>query len=86
VLLLDYHLDGATTGIDLYRRLAARDGAKPCVIITADHSEATRAEVAAAGCHLLHKPLRPLALRSLLARFATAAAADVATVEDASTS
>nr|WP_246505602.1 PAS-domain containing protein [Coralloluteibacterium stylophorae] len=67
VLLLDLHLD-EDTGLDLQRRLAAAIGARPTVIITADHGEATRRAVAAADAHLLHKPLKPLALRSLLSR------------------
>ncbi|MFC4727372.1 PAS-domain containing protein [Coralloluteibacterium thermophilus] len=69
VLLLDYHLDGGATGLALQQRLFAQTGPRPTVIITADHDEATRAAVGAAGAHLLHKPLKPLALKSLLARF-----------------
>ena len=38
----------------------------PAVIITADRDEAIRSRVEADGLLLLHKPLRPLALRSLL--------------------
>jgi CheY-like chemotaxis protein len=44
----------------------------PCAIITADHSEAVRQEVLAAGCQLLYKPLKPLALKSVMARFLAA--------------
>jgi len=72
ILLLDYHLDGALTGLDLRARLVRTLGELPCVIITADHGEAVRAAVAAAGCHLLHKPLKPLALKSLMARLLAA--------------
>ncbi|HRA37723.1 MAG TPA: hybrid sensor histidine kinase/response regulator, partial [Pseudomonadota bacterium] len=72
ILLLDYHLDGALTGLDLRERLVRVLGELPCVIITADHGEAVRAAVAAAGCHLLHKPLKPLALKSLMARLLAA--------------
>ncbi|HET7845345.1 MAG TPA: hybrid sensor histidine kinase/response regulator, partial [Xanthomonadales bacterium] len=68
ILLLDYHLDGGTTGLDVSRTLAATLGTLPVVIITADHSEALRSEVEEAGAHLLHKPLKPLALKSLMAR------------------
>ena len=39
-----------------------------CVVITADHSAEVRDAVAAAGCTLLHKPLKPLALKSVMAR------------------
>ena len=72
ILLLDYHLDGALTGLDLHEQLVRALGEVPCVIITADHGEAVRAAVAAAGCHLLHKPLKPLALKSLMARLLAA--------------
>ena len=72
ILLLDYHLDGALTGLDLRARLVRRLGELPCVIITADHGEAVRTAVAAADCHLLHKPLKPLALKSLMARLLAA--------------
>jgi Na+/proline symporter/signal transduction histidine kinase len=67
LLLLDYHLDGAVTGLEL-RSLLLCDEEVPAIVITADHGEAVRAAVAAAGCHLLYKPLKPLALKSLMAR------------------
>lgn len=68
LLLFDYHLDHGVTGLDLRAALGAEAHALPCVVITADHSDAVREAVLAAGVHLLHKPLRPLALRSLMAR------------------
>ena len=72
LMLLDYHLDANLTGLALRQRLTARIGERPTVVITADHSEAVRLEVAATGCQLLHKPLKPLALRSVMARLLTA--------------
>lgn len=68
LLLLDYHLDAGDTGLDLRKRLQARLGDIPTIIISADHGEALRSAVAQAGCQLLHKPLKPLALKSLMAR------------------
>ncbi|TNJ34413.1 hybrid sensor histidine kinase/response regulator [Arenimonas terrae] len=68
LLLLDFHLDGGDTGLALRERLAATLPARPCVIITADHSADVRDAVAAAGCVLLHKPLKPLALKSVMSR------------------
>ncbi len=68
LLLLDYHLDDGRTGLMLREQLRAVMPERPCVIITADHSEDVRSEVAAAGCQLLHKPLKPLALKSVMAR------------------
>lgn len=68
LLLLDYHLDAGDTGLALLERLRERIGDVPAIIISADHGEVLRQAVAAAGCHLLHKPLKPLALKSLMAR------------------
>jgi signal transduction histidine kinase/Na+/proline symporter len=68
LLLLDYHLDGGLTGIALREQLGEAAMALPCVIITADHDPAIRTEIEAAGCHLLYKPLKPLALKSVMAR------------------
>jgi Na+/proline symporter/CheY-like chemotaxis protein len=68
MFLLDYHLDGAATGLELQAALIESIGERPCVLITADHSEAVRRAAARAQCHLLHKPLKPLALKSLVAR------------------
>jgi signal transduction histidine kinase/ActR/RegA family two-component response regulator len=75
LLLLDFHLDDGITGLALRDRLGAAARAIPCVIITADHDPATRAAVEAAGCLLLHKPLKPLALKSVMARVMAASAA-----------
>ena len=72
LLLLDFHLDGGQTGLMLRERLAAALPPRPCVIITADHSVQVRDAVAAAGCPLLHKPLKPLALKSVMARLLAA--------------
>jgi CheY-like chemotaxis protein len=68
LLVFDYHLDDGLTGLELRKKLAMRDPDVPCLIVTADHDELVRAAVLEAGCHLLHKPLKPLALRSLIAR------------------
>ena len=72
LLLLDYHLDSELTGLKLRLDLIARIGPRPCVIITADQSEALREAVAEAGCQLLYKPLKPLALKSMMARLLAA--------------
>ncbi len=71
LLLLDYHLDGDATGIGLLERLRQRFGPLPAAVITADHSEAVRTTVQAADAFLLHKPIKPLALKSLMARLGT---------------
>jgi len=72
LLLLDYHLDSELTGLKLRLDLIAHIGACPCVIITADQSEALRDAISFAGCQLLYKPLKPLALKSMMARLLAA--------------
>ena len=67
-MLLDYHLDDGATGLDLFERLRAAGHACPTVLVSADHAAELRAAARRAGCELLHKPLRPLALRSMLHR------------------
>jgi signal transduction histidine kinase/CheY-like chemotaxis protein len=78
LLVLDYHLDGDATGLDLRARLGYDLATLPCIVITADHGEDVRCAVVAAGCHLLHKPLKPLALKSLMGRLLVAADVPVA--------
>jgi CheY-like chemotaxis protein len=68
LLMFDYHLDGGLTGLALREQLGDAVPGLPCIIITADHDPAIRADVEAAGCHLLYKPLKPLALKSVMAR------------------
>jgi len=69
VLLADYHLDQEKNGIDLMNRLRAHyDQQIPGILITADQSETVRLEARSQGYRILHKPLRPAALRALLGR------------------
>jgi DNA-binding response OmpR family regulator len=67
VVLADYHLDEGETGLaalEEVRRLAGCD--IPAVVLTADHSTAVAADVLAAGCELMHKPIKPAELRALM--------------------
>ena len=57
-----------SAGLDLRAALPTTMQSVPCIVVTADHGAAVRDAVRSAGCHLLHKPLRPLALRSLMGR------------------
>ncbi len=71
--LFDYHLDRGDTGVLLAARLAGRPlwrGAVP--ILSADGGDATRAAVQEAELALLAKPVRPLALKSVLDRMLAA--------------
>ena len=69
MLLSDYHLDDGRTGLEALALLHARLGpAVPAALITADRDPGLRAAAEAAGYRLLHKPVRPGALRALLAQ------------------
>ena len=66
--LFDFHLDEGDTGLAVAQRLAASHGARPCLILSADQTEAVRHAVQEGGLLLLAKPVRPLALKSVLDR------------------
>jgi PAS domain S-box-containing protein len=66
--LFDYHLDDGDTGIALGARLAGRFGARPTLVLSADDSGEVRRAVLEEGLSLLQKPVRPLALKSVLDR------------------
>jgi PAS domain S-box-containing protein len=69
-VLADYHLGDGSTGLELIKRIAAIRGPScAAALITADHgAELTRA-ARRESVPLLHKPLRPAALRALLSAF-----------------
>ena len=67
-LLVDYHLDHGN-GIEAIVALRARCGDLPAILITADRSPAVREQAQAEGIQLLHKPIKPAALRALLAQW-----------------
>ncbi len=67
VVLTDYHLDHGMRGLDALALIRARFGADlPAAVVTADRTEAVKEDVAAAGCRIIYKPVRPGALRALL--------------------
>ena len=68
LLLVDYHLDDGATGIEVVRAVRKRLRKDiPAIIITADHGERVAAAAAEARCALLNKPIKPAALRALIA-------------------
>ncbi len=73
--LFDYHLDDGDTGVALQARLAARFGARPTLILSADDSGDVRRIAFEHGLGLLPKPVKALALKSMLRRLSTARAA-----------
>jgi PAS domain S-box-containing protein len=72
IVLIDYHLDGDETGLTALAALATDIGRVPGILITADYTEALRLMAQASGYPLLNKPLRPAALRALMAQLLAA--------------
>ena len=70
--VFDFHLDGGDDGVSLYRRLGEAFGTAPCLVLSADQTGAVRVAAQEAGLPLLVKPLRPLALKSVLDRLLAA--------------
>src|SRR5690606_36173662 len=70
--LFDYHLDDGDTGVALHARLSQRFGARPTLILSADDGVEVRRDVLDNGLSLLSKPVRPLALKSVLDRMLAA--------------
>jgi signal transduction histidine kinase len=68
-LLVDYHLDNGN-GLEAVAALRRRlHGELPAILITADRSPRVRAEARAANIQVLHKPIKPAALRAMLAQW-----------------
>lgn len=68
LVLTDYHLDGES-GIDAIKALNGESQTPlRAALITADRSPEVRAAAAAHGLPLLHKPLKPAALRALMSQ------------------
>jgi CheY-like chemotaxis protein len=69
-ILADYHLGDGVDGIELLRRVSAsRCPVGSAALISADHGAELALIARTAGYPLLHKPLRPAALRALLSAF-----------------
>ena len=67
-LLVDYHLDRGN-GIEAIAELRAHYGDLPAILLTADRSPVVREQARAQGIQVLHKPIKPAALRALLAQW-----------------
>lgn len=68
IVLVDYHLDRAS-GIDAIADLRRHFGARlPAALVTADRSPTLRAEAASSSIAIINKPVRPGALRALVAQ------------------
>jgi CheY-like chemotaxis protein len=68
-LLVDYHLDQGN-GIEAIAALRWRLGTElPAILITADRSPVVREEARLRDIQVLNKPLKPAALRALIAQW-----------------
>ncbi len=76
LLLVDYHLDDEVTGLEVIAALGEKAGVSlPAAILTADHTDEVAGQVRSAGHTLLHKPVKPAALRALINRILSRRAA-----------
>ncbi len=78
VVCVDYHVGDGLTGLAVLDRLRGLWG-RPVkgLLLTADRSDAVRAEAEQSGCGVLYKPVKPASLR----RFLNGAALQAAAVE-----
>jgi two-component system, sensor histidine kinase len=68
LIVADYRLSGAESGIDVIARLREEFNAQvPALLITGDTGIEQLREVEESGLHVLHKPLNPSRLRALIA-------------------
>jgi len=68
IVLADYHLDKGN-GLELIAALRERAGVTlPAILITADRSVALKREANEADVMVLNKPVKPAALRALIAQ------------------
>jgi signal transduction histidine kinase/CheY-like chemotaxis protein len=69
LLLVDYHLDGARSGIELVQQVRDYCGRRiPGIVATADHTLAAQTAARALGCQVVRKPIKPASLRAVMSR------------------
>jgi Na+/proline symporter/signal transduction histidine kinase/ActR/RegA family two-component response regulator len=69
LLLVDYHLENGATGLEVIDALQNEVGMTlPAAVLTADYSSEVATLVRNAGHAILHKPIKPAALRALINR------------------
>ena len=66
LIIADFRLQEGANGLDAIATLRRRWGRLPAIVVTADHGAEVQQAVSAAGLHVLHKPVRPARLRSLI--------------------
>jgi signal transduction histidine kinase/CheY-like chemotaxis protein len=69
LIIADFHLSGGKTGIETIERVRAAFGAEiPAFLISGDTSPERLQQSRVSGYMLLHKPVNPMTLRSLMVR------------------
>jgi len=69
LIIADFHLSGGRTGIETIEHVRARFGADiPAFLVSGDTSPERLQQSRAGGYMLLHKPVSPMTLRTLLVR------------------
>ncbi|MBI2740972.1 MAG: response regulator [Rhodospirillales bacterium] len=67
IVICDCHLSPAESGIETIAAVRAKAGRQiPAFLMTGDTTEERAREAAAAGLHLLRKPVPPMALRAMM--------------------
>jgi signal transduction histidine kinase len=70
LIIADYRLSDGKSGIEAVARLrTAFNASIPAFLISGDTDPERLREARASGYHLLHKPVRPMALRAMLSQF-----------------
>ncbi len=69
LIISDYHLADGKTGLEAIERLRGALSAQiPAFLISGDTTPEALREAKAKGCHLLHKPVDPMALRAMFSQ------------------
>lgn len=72
VMIVDYHLDHGEVGLEVVEHLRREEGwMSPVIVTTADYGADLEQRALVAGAELVHKPIKPAQLRSLLAYLLT---------------
>ncbi|WP_296059067.1 hybrid sensor histidine kinase/response regulator [uncultured Amphritea sp.] len=72
IILADYHLDETRTGVMALKELGELwHHPVPAVVITADRTDEVKEEIAATNAEILHKPIKPAALRAIISKLIT---------------
>ncbi|GGB93360.1 hybrid sensor histidine kinase/response regulator [Marinobacterium zhoushanense] len=67
LLIADYHLDNNVIGVDVVREIMQqRPDEPPVLMITANYSNELKQQMRELGYQLMHKPIRPLKLKTML--------------------